>query len=147
MLDEYGISSFYGENLRKTRGKMQTMALDQDVVELGFVEESQDPEEDFSSHNFPSKVGGKPVWLDPVGLPAPDQLLCNECHKPCIFLLQVYAPHTDDPATYHRSLYVFMCRDPACSKPGSAKSFRVLRCQLPKRNPYYDEDESSSNGL
>lgn len=113
------------------------------AVELGFVEESQDPK-DFSSSSFPSKVGGKPVWLDPVHLPSPDNVSCKECERPCVLLLQVYAPHTDDPASYHRTLYVFMCTDPKCSKPGSTKPFRVLRCQLPKNNSYYAADESDS---
>ena len=114
------------------------------VVELGFAEECHDPE-DFDSSNFPSKVGGKPVWLDPVSLPSPQDLLCRECQKPCVLLLQVYAPHTDDPATFHRTLYVFMCTDPECSKVGSVRSFRVFRCQLPKQNPYYDNDDKEND--
>ncbi len=120
-------------------------------VELGFAEECEDPD-DFSSDNFPSKTGGKPVWLDPVSLPPLDSLTCKECKKPSLLLLQVYAPHSDDPANFHRTIYIFMCTDPKCCKPGSSKSFRVLRCQLPKHNPYYDDevddnDRSNTEGI
>ena len=115
-----------------------------DKVELGFAEECQDPE-DFSSFNFPSKTGGKPIWLDPVNLPSLNDLSCRECKKPCLHLLQVYAPHSDDPAIFHRTIYIFVCADPKCSKSGSFKSFRVFRCQLPKQNLYYNDNTNDDN--
>lgn len=36
------------------------------------------------------KVGGKPIWLDPVDLPNPSQLLCPHCGDPLTFLMEVY---------------------------------------------------------
>ena len=103
-------------------------------VELGFVEEAEDPELLTSTH-FPSKVGGKPAWLDRVRLPRPEDIACSACRKPMTFLLQVYAPlpvdeSSPEGAEYHRTLFVFMCRDPGCHGIGVSKSFKVLRCQL-----------------
>ena len=115
-------------------------------VELGFLEKCEDPAE-LTSASFPSKVGGKPIWLYPVHLPPTERVQCKQCQKPCVLLLQIYAPLTDDPASYHRTLYVFVCRDPSCHKKDNSKSFRVLRCSLPKQNSYYcdsdDDDEDS----
>ena len=110
------------------------------TVELGFLEECESPEE-LTSSNLPSKVGGKPAWLDPICLPSSEQLACKECQKPCVLLLQIYAPHSDKPAIFHRSMFVFLCVNPACFKIGSSRSFRVFRCQLPKDNPYYGKQE------
>ena len=109
-------------------------------VELGFLEKCDDPEQ-LASTSFPSKVGGKPLWLDPVLLPPPERLVCGECLQPCVLLLQIYAPLSDDPSCYHRNVYVFMCRSSTCHKRGSSKPFRVFRCSLPRVNDYYKEEE------
>ena len=109
-------------------------------VELGFLEKCDSPDQ-LTSSNFPSKVGGKPVWLDPVHLPSVEQLSCRECHKPCIFLLQIYAPLSDNPETYHRSLFIFICLNKYCHRNSNSNAFRVLRCNLPKSNPYYSNEE------
>ena len=104
-------------------------------VELGFVEEAEDPEQLTSPH-FPSKMGGKPAWLDNARLPRPEDTECGACRKPMTFLLQVYAPvPVDDSAApegaeYHRTIFVFMCRNPGCHGIGVSKSFKVLRCLL-----------------
>ena len=103
-------------------------------VELGLVEEPEDLELLTSPH-FPSKVGGKPAWLDNEHLPLPEDVACGSCRKPMMFLLQVYAPVPVDESSpegveYHRTHFVFMCRDPGCHGVGVSKSFRVLRCQL-----------------
>lgn len=54
---------------------------------LGFVEP---PERgaDLLRHRFPSKVGGRPAWLDPVHLPSRDQLTCPFTGKIMRFLMQ-----------------------------------------------------------
>ena len=138
------------ENTCKLHMAMDLSDRKLNPVELGFAEECDDPEE-FSSGNFPSKIGGKPVWLDPAFLPPPNKLSCLECQKPCVLLLQVYAPHTDDPETYHRTLFVFMCTNSQCFKQGSSNPFKVFRCQLSKQNPYYAdvsiESDSEPNSL
>ena len=105
-------------------------------VELGFIEEPEALELLMSPH-FPSKVGGKPAWLDNEHLPLPEDIACCTCRKPMTFLLQVYAPvpvdeSAPDGGEYHRTLFVFMCRDPSCHSVGVSKSFKVLRCQLDK---------------
>lgn len=38
---------------------------------------------------FPSKVGGKPAWLNLRDLPFTDELTCQICKDPLIFLCQV----------------------------------------------------------
>lgn len=122
------------------------------------------------------KIGGLPSWLNPRDLP--DGPLC--CRGPCSrgiekkeggtplrFIAQLYCPAddvTNNPAAFHRSVYVFAC--PKCCSESSklfqhtdhddgndateipatllSESVRVLRCQLPKRNDFYplngDED-------
>ena len=121
-------------------------------VELGFLEEESpdsltaSPSNQTSSNFFPSKVGGRPVWLDPVHLPSPEQLECKTCRKPCLLLLQMYAPLSDHPQTYHRSLFVFMCTNRDCHrKKSSLLPFRVLRCTLPRGNPYYPSEEGAES--
>ena len=115
------------------------------VVELGFLEKP----EDFSvltSPFFPSKVGGLPAWLDPQNLPSPSQLACGVCGRPCVFLLQMYAPLAD---THHRSLFLFMCREGACHEReqcrggGGSRAFVVLRCALPRENRFYRREEDA----
>lgn len=103
-----------------------------------------------SSLFFPSKVGGKPAWLSPCGVPL-DELRCNICERPFTFLLQVYAPGpSEESQAFHRSLFIFMCPNASChnkfntqstkSHTGHSKPiipFRVLRCQLARENSFY----------
>lgn len=55
---------------------------------LGFVEPAEDAA-DLLRHRFPSKLGGRPAWLDPLRLPSPEQLTCGATGRPLDFLLQV----------------------------------------------------------
>lgn len=55
---------------------------------LGFVEPPR-RRADLLRHRFPSKVGGRPAWLDPLHLPTQEQLTCRVSGKPLDFLLQV----------------------------------------------------------
>lgn len=64
---------------------------------LGFVEPPLCPT-DLLRHRFPSKVGGRPAWLDPVHLPKMDQLTCPFTGKVMRFLMQ---------ASYACSLWVY----------------------------------------
>lgn len=57
---------------------------------LGFVEAPR-RRADLLRHRFPSKVGGRPAWLDPLHLPTQEQLTCRVSGKPLDFLLQVGA--------------------------------------------------------
>lgn len=56
-------------------------------VDLGFLEEC-DPWLLINTY-FPSKVGGRPAWLDVESIPTIDQLKCSECGKQLAFLCQV----------------------------------------------------------
>ena len=58
---------------------------------LGFVEPPR-KRADLLRHRFPSKVGGRPAWLDPLHLPTEEQLTCRVTGKPLDFLLQARCP-------------------------------------------------------
>ena len=113
-------------------------------VELGFVERVDDPGQ-LTSPFFPSKVGGRPAWLDLKDLPQPQRLACGVCGKPSVFLLQLYAPIPEHPCAFHRSVFVFMCKDPSCHQHCGFRAFRVLRCQLPRENDFYRQSSSDSD--
>ena len=123
-------------------------------VELGFLQEPppncrllhRDP--DFRTWDG-GKAGGFPVWLDPSAAPPPSSLTCGRCAKVMTFLVQVYAPLDPDVShgdAFHRSLYLFCCRDRACVRQG--RGVKAVRCQLPRENPIYAGDPSvfSSDG-
>ncbi|XP_062043048.1 programmed cell death protein 2 isoform X1 [Lepus europaeus] len=108
-------------------------ALRSAAVELGFAEEA--PAWRLRSEQFPSKVGGRPAWLGAAGLPGPGALACGLCGRPLAFLLQVYAPLTGRADAFHRSLFLFCCREPPC-----CAGLRVFRNQLPRKNDFYSYD-------
>ena len=105
------------------------------AVDLGFVEKCEPWR--LQSHFFPSKVGGKPAWLDMRQVPTAETVRCDVCGGPCIFLCQIYAPieHQDD--CFHRTLYLFLCPQAECCLPNENKNLKVLRCQLPRRNEFF----------
>ncbi|KAL5015922.1 hypothetical protein ScPMuIL_005511 [Solemya velum] len=112
-------------------------------VDLGFVETVEGKL--LKSHYFPSKVGGKPAWLSQSTFPGP--VICPLCQKPMIFLLQVYSPVETKDEAFHRTLFVFLCRDVLCCKKNNSDNFLVLRSQLPRDNDFYSfeppDDESA----
>ena len=82
----------------------------EEEVSLGFARPPEDPGA-LLRNRFPSKLGGKPAWLDPVQLPLEsDELRCGASGEPMRFLLQLYAPLDDgeDTRAFHRMLYVFV---------------------------------------
>ncbi len=107
-------------------------------VELGFLEETESWR--LESDYFPSKVGGKPAWLALEKLPKDDELACTTCKKPCVFLLQVYAPLEEKTECFHRILFIFMCKNPECCKSNSFVNFKVFRSQLPRENKFYSSE-------
>ncbi|KAI6234312.1 Programmed cell death protein 2 [Aphelenchoides fujianensis] len=92
-------------------------------------------------HYLPlGKVGGKPQWLDPVRVPKAEDVKCGVCSKPMAFVVQIYGypPNAPfPPSAFHRYLYVFVCRNGECSKPNEAANLKVLRSQLPLKNPFF----------
>ncbi|GAV06557.1 hypothetical protein RvY_16523 [Ramazzottius varieornatus] len=107
-------------------------------VELGYAEDS--PAWKLHRRYFPSKIGGFPAWLDLHSLPLPSDLQCGSCSQPMSYLLQVYAAHDGDPAGFHRTTFVFVCRKSACMKPGNSPAVRVMRCCLPRNNSFYSSE-------
>ncbi|KAJ1963966.1 hypothetical protein IWQ62_003069 [Dispira parvispora] len=102
-----------------------------DLVQLGFAER---PDEWFFNDVFPSKIGGKPVWLNPDNPLKAEEVLCGECGKPMPLLLQLYTPEDKPKEAFHRML------------------FKVYRSQMPENNPYYtaerietDPEDNSSD--
>ncbi|KPP59670.1 programmed cell death protein 2-like, partial [Scleropages formosus] len=75
-----------------------------------------------------------------IKLPSPAELRCDKCHAPCALLLQVYAPIADRERAFHRTLFVFCCRSPACYSHNDSRCFKVFRSQLPRRNEFYSYD-------
>jgi len=116
-------------------------------VDLGFFNgdfEPWDCEKDFEdfeleSRYFPSKVGGKPAWLDLALLPKPITLQCRICGSPTKFLLQVYSPDDKVITAFHRTIFVFICVNKTCwSASGcSSRPVVVLRSQLARENRFY----------
>jgi len=109
-------------------------------VELGFIEKA--PAWRLRSKFFPSKVGGFPAWLALKDLPTSDELTCRKCWKPLAFLCQSYAPIHKKESCFHRTLFIFICRDPVCSSMNNADNMRVYRCQLKRDNEFYSFDPS-----
>ncbi len=106
---------------------------------------------DMLRHAFPSKVGGRPAWLDPRRLPSPEELKCPADGSTMRFLLQVYAPVEGQADAFHRTMFVFVsCKASSLHGPGAADGsngaihrspgVQVLRCQLPRNNEFYVYD-------
>ncbi|CAG5118147.1 unnamed protein product [Candidula unifasciata] len=108
-------------------------------VKLGFIEEDTDLSL-LKSQFFPSKIGGKPSWLSLEPVLGGEDLKCQKCSDPCIFLMQVYAPLAMRDDTFHRTIFVFVCSNASCSSQGDNSNFRVFRSQLPLINNFYSKD-------
>ncbi len=105
-------------------------------IDLGFVEKTDDWL--LASRFFPSKVGGKPSWLNLKELPSTSVLECKTCSLPMIFLCQLYCPIEKLATAFHRTLFVFMCKTPAChSSDKKSAPFLILRNQLGRKNEFY----------
>ena len=117
----------------------------QPLTELGFVEKVEGWR--LFSHYFPSKVGGKPAWLSLKCLPSSDDLKCKLCQETPIFLMQVYANLDERDDCFHRSIFVFICKNPKCLQMDSSQSVFAYRSQLPKINTFYPSEPPSEESL
>lgn len=115
-------------------------------VELGFLENCESWQ--VESRLFPSKVGGKPAWLNLEKLPSPEKLQCRKCQNTMIFLCQLYAPYEEDIQesfddylnNFHRTVFVFICRNHECSERNNNDNVKVFRSSLQRNNKYYPYD-------
>ena len=113
------------------------MASNTTEVDLGFVEKVDNWR--LLSHFFPSKVGGKPAWLSLNPVPSSEDLKCSKCGKPCVFLCQIYSPDSTHAFSFHRTLFVFICKEPKCCQRNKNHNLRVLRSQLGRKNRFYSD--------
>lgn len=104
-------------------------------VDLGFVETCEPWL--LTNKFFPSKVGGQPAFLELQNIPKPAELQCKICKEPMILLCQVYASNDQVENCFHRSIFVFICRDGSCGRPNQNDNVRVFRSQLPRKNEFY----------
>ncbi|XP_053963556.1 programmed cell death protein 2 [Anastrepha ludens] len=112
-------------------------------IDLGFAEERESAW--LTNRYFPSKIGGKPAWLELEKLPSNKELLCETCQEPKAFLCQIYAPFEDE-YNFHRTIYVFVCRSAGCQVSNSARHLTVYRSQLPRKNEFYSEEPPIEEG-
>jgi len=94
------------------------------------------------SPTMPTKIGGKPAWLDFMGLPTVEDLACAGCGLRLVFLMQINTNGIFPGDHNHfRALFVFVCAKPTCWGAGRAGGFKVFRSHLPLENLYYPEEE------
>ncbi|KAM3962244.1 zinc finger protein RP-8 [Aphomia sociella] len=105
------------------------------TVDIGFLEEKSSGL--LHPRFFPSKVGGKPAWLNLQNIPSPTELTCKICSDPMIFLCQIYAPYEEISECFHRTIFIFICRNGSCCRTNSSENILVLRCQLGRKNDFY----------
>lgn len=106
-----------------------------DEIFLGFPESPA--KGDFNYENFPSKIGGKPIWLFPPTDLDTKFFKCDECGRSLFFLLQCYCPLEEFSQSFHRVIYLFFCH--MCWK--SSNTLKSLRLQLKEKNEFYINDE------
>ncbi|XP_062245150.1 programmed cell death protein 2-like isoform X1 [Platichthys flesus] len=103
-----------------------------DATLVGVCDAELDPDRHRSSY-LTNKVGGQPDWLPGISSLCPR---CARCGAPLSHVVQVYCPLEASP--YHRSLHLFACPGPGCSR--GPQGWRVLRSQClenqgPQRAP------------
>ncbi|KAI8394192.1 programmed cell death protein 2 [Radiomyces spectabilis] len=75
---------------------------------------------------YTTKLGGKPIWLQPDQPPSSSICRCDICHEWMYLVFQGYVPLPK--SAFHRVLYLWICNRRSCMrKPGS---FKVLRSHL-----------------
>ena len=86
---------------------MESSSSNNEVVQLGFPETPR--KGDFDIKNFPSKIGGLPVWLLPLSNNIDESFFTCSCGENLVFLLQLYCPLENKSNCFHRMIYVFFC--------------------------------------
>lgn len=55
-------------------------------------------------------------------------------------LFQVYAPYEESDECFHRTIFIFICRNGSCCQANSSENFLVIRCQLQRDNEFYSNE-------
>jgi len=79
-------------------------------IDLGFIPSGTIEPWKLHRAFFKSKIGGFPAWLNPDRTP---NVNCDNCNSSMVLLLQLYAPR-EEFYSYHRTIFVFICRDVEC---------------------------------
>lgn len=158
--DKHLEKKIYDKLLEKILLIYPSEASNEDIdVDLGFCEGPYDGPLDKMKHTHTNKnwsmwdgglVGGTPIWLNPNKLPSKDRLVCGSCNTKMLFLLQLYAPIDDEinhKNAFHRTIYVFCCKNEKCHTISGSNAFRVFRSQLPRKNMFYPFDELSGEQI
>ena len=115
--------------------------------DLGFLEEQKD-KTSLHAIYFPSKVGGKPEWLDPSVNPK-QMVEANETKRRMDFLLQIYAANDVEDSlnanAFHRTIYVFTSIDG--DKVFEKGKVRAVRSQLARVNEFYGTTPAPRRGV
>ncbi|XP_055378364.1 programmed cell death protein 2 [Condylostylus longicornis] len=112
--------------------------------DLGFAEECELPWLLLNRH-FPSKIGGKPAWLDLENFPTYNEMKCPVCKEPRVLLCQIYCPIDEKEECFHRTIFVFVCKTESCYQENSSENILVLRSQLRRHNEYYPYEPPDEN--
>ncbi|KRX27801.1 Programmed cell death protein 2 [Trichinella nelsoni] len=141
------IPNFADQQVRSTLKKLVIFSLSIIVLPLGsmffskrFIFEEEQDSVVLESPFFPSKFGGKPSWLSLANIPTAERVLCSGCSQPMVFLLQLYAPDSGVKHAFHRSLFVFICRQIDCWNGActTGETIKVFRSQLGRENSFYN---------
>ncbi|KAJ3014875.1 Programmed cell death protein 2 [Thoreauomyces humboldtii] len=116
------------------------------AIQLGFAEEILDGPLPTSIHDFPNKIGGKPIWLNKETALTADRVTCGVCEKPMVLLLQFYTPEDEPAEAFHRVIYLFCCRNGTCHRMRWRDCFKAIRSQLPEVNNCYDAETGDEIG-
>lgn len=109
-----------------------------DRIILGFADINNEFNGDYTQF-MPTKIGGKPKWLNLDNIPNKSDIECKICKQRLIFLLQIYAPFDKYDYSYHRMLYIFCCRNIKCHKKNNSIPFKVLRFQNEEKDLFKDK--------
>ena len=78
-------------------------------------------------------------WIGP-DLPL-SELACTVCQTSCVLICQIYAPLEN--SSYHRSLYIFACIQPACWN--QVQSWKCFRGQVNAAEAKFDTSTEPNN--
>jgi pre-rRNA-processing protein TSR4 len=103
------------------------------MIQLAFVGDNANlPHLICPVNEIPNKVGGIPIWLNP--LEPLENVECYRCEKQMPLLLQIYAPEDYPENAFHRVIYIFCCKN------GSCRYMKAYRSQLDLKNSVYTMD-------